>query len=168
MGCFAVLALPFAELALFLWLGGRMGFLKLVALLIGMGILGGALARIEGLRTLRTIRSFLRVGQVPEEGKISALLFLVGCVLLAFPGLISDVLGLILVFPPTRALVVPLVLARLQESIRRGSFTLYVGTEEPPVDPSVLATFDDFRIVETEPGDAPRLPEQKQDDPPVR
>jgi UPF0716 protein FxsA len=71
---------------------------------VGTGLLGAALARHEGARVLRSWQESMARMQVPEEGVLSGALVLLGAVLLITPGVLTDVAGLTLLFPPTRRL----------------------------------------------------------------
>src|SRR5262245_53505134 len=99
-----ILAFPIVEIWLLIQIGGRIGFWPTVAFVVGVGIVGGMLARAEGARVVRAMQTALREGRAPEEGLIGGFLVLVGGVLLVLPGVLSDVAGLLLLFPPTRKL----------------------------------------------------------------
>lgn len=105
---------PLLELYLLLRLGDVMGFWPTVGLVITTGIVGAALAKREGLRVLRTWQTTLAQGRMPEEGLLSAVLVLVGGVLLVAPGVLTDVAGILLLVPPTRKIVATQVRKRLE------------------------------------------------------
>lgn len=93
---------PLAELYLLLEIGEWMGAGPTIALVLVTGLLGATLARREGARVLRSWQESMAQMQMPEEGVLSGVLVLVGGVLLVTPGVITDVVGLSLLFPPTR------------------------------------------------------------------
>jgi len=109
-----LVVVPILEIWLLFQLGGALGWFQTFALLTFMGLLGGWLARAEGLRTWRRWREALAEGRTPDEGLLSGLLVLAGGVLLIMPGIISDVLGLVLILPPTRRLIANFVRPRLE------------------------------------------------------
>lgn len=90
-----------AVVALASWIG--LGW-TLVVLLAG-SLLGLLLARREGVRAARALAVAVQRGKLAHAEATDGLLVALGGVLLFLPGLITDVLGLALVFPPTRALV---------------------------------------------------------------
>lgn len=100
---------PVVELFLLIQIGRRIGAVPTVALVLLTGLVGAALARREGLATLARWRSALSQGRIPEEGLVGGALVLVGGVLLVTPGVITDVVGLALLFGPTRRRIAPLV-----------------------------------------------------------
>lgn len=109
-----LLAVTFAELVTVWQVGLRVGFWPTVALIVATGILGAALAKREGLRVWREWRAALEQGKVPAVGLVDGLLVLLGGVLLLAPGLLGDVVGVLLLVPPTRRLVATFVRARLE------------------------------------------------------
>jgi UPF0716 protein FxsA len=59
-------------------------------------------------------------GQMPEEGVLGGVLVLLGSALLIVPGVLSDVLGLSLLIPGTRALWARGVRTWLERRVARG------------------------------------------------
>ncbi len=141
MGRLAVLVLfvvvPLAELWLMLAVvAPTIGAPGAVALVLASGLLGGVLVRIAGARALREIQGALRAGRVPGREMLSAALVVLGGALLVTPGLLTDVVGLLLLFSPTRALA-----ARLVERHLAGRVSLTASIGGPlggpllPLDP---------------------------------
>lgn len=89
-----------AIVALASWIGA--GWTMLV--LLAGSVLGLLLARREGVRAARALATAVQRGKLAHEEATDSLLVAIGGVLLFLPGLITDLLGLALVFPPTRAL----------------------------------------------------------------
>ncbi|MEU6700025.1 FxsA family protein [Pseudonocardia sp. NPDC046786] len=89
-----------AIVALASWIGA--GWTMLV--LLAGSVLGLLLARREGIRAARALGAAVQRGKLAHEEATDSLLIAIGGVLLFLPGLITDLLGLALVFPPTRAL----------------------------------------------------------------
>jgi len=96
---------PLIELSLLIELGRRINVGPTVALVIVTGVIGAALARHEGLRTLRNIQSDLGARRLPGDRMIDALLILIAGALLVTPGIITDAIGFGLLIPPARAVV---------------------------------------------------------------
>ena len=90
------------ELWLLLQIGEQIGFWPTVGMAAGTAVLGAALAKHEGRRVLAGWREAMAAGRAPEEGITSGVLVLVGAALLIAPGVLTDVVGLLLLFPPTR------------------------------------------------------------------
>ncbi len=98
-------ALSFLELALLVVIGREIGVLATIAMVIVTGLVGAWLAKREGLRVLREYQRSIAELRMPEEGLTSALLVLVGGGLLIAPGVLSDLLGILLMIPAFRRVV---------------------------------------------------------------
>ena len=90
---------PLVELALLIKLGNLIGLWPTILIVIATGVLGAALARSQGTRTVGAIRAELAQGRAPTESLINGLLILVGGVVLLTPGLLTDLLGFSLLVP---------------------------------------------------------------------
>jgi UPF0716 protein FxsA len=95
--------IPLVELYLLLQIGSVLGALNTILLVIITGMLGAYLAQQEGLRTLERIRTLMSRGEMPSEPLIDALLILVAGFVLITPGILTDLLGFLMLIPATRA-----------------------------------------------------------------
>ncbi len=98
----AFVVIPLVELYLLLWLGSLIGFWPTVAITVVTGVLGGSLAKREGLRVYRQWRDALDEMRAPETGIVEGVLVLLGGALLITPGVLTDITGVLLLLPPTR------------------------------------------------------------------
>lgn len=126
---------PLVELYLLLFLGNLMGFWPTVLLVLLTGVVGAWLAKREGLRVFRKYQNALGEGRMPEEGVLGGLLVLVGGVLLVTPGVLTDLTGLALLFPPTRRIIAAQMRARFEKKIRDGSVRVVSFGPDARVDP---------------------------------
>ncbi len=94
--------IPLVEFALLIEIGRRLGTLPTLLLIFGTGVVGAYLARLEGIRILYRIQRDFREGVMPAEQLFDAVLVLIAGVVLLTPGLLTDVAGLLLLFPLTR------------------------------------------------------------------
>ena len=99
------IVVPIAELYVLIQIGQAIGVLPTIALLILDSILGAALMRQQGRAAWMRFNRALAEGRVPGREVIDGVLVIFGGALLLTPGFLSDVLGLILLLPPTRAIV---------------------------------------------------------------
>lgn len=111
---FLFVTVPLIELGLLIWVGGRVGLLPTVALVIVTGILGAALARWQGVATLRRFQQRLASGELPHEDLIDGILILLAGAVLLTPGLLTDVAGFLLLVPVVRAGARRLLLGKLK------------------------------------------------------
>ena len=120
----ALIVFVVAELFAIVEVGRAIGALDTVLLLIVVSLVGVSLMRRVGLGVWRRAQSRVQAGEVPGREIVDGVLVLAGGALLAIPGFISDVLGLLLFLPPVRAVVRRIALGRLG---RRASVTIIEG-----------------------------------------
>jgi UPF0716 protein FxsA len=109
------IVVPVVELAVIIQVGSMIGVWPTIALLVAVSVLGTWLVRREGMRAWSAFRLALAHGRVPTTEVVNGALVLFGGALLLTPGFVTDVLGLSLVFPPTRKAI-----GRLIRSQARG------------------------------------------------
>ncbi len=98
------IGVPLVEILILIKLGEVMGFWNTILLVIGTGIVGAYLAKLYGLTIWYQIQQDLQKGQMPTDKLMDGLLVLVGGIVLLTPGLLTDILGLALLFPLTRTI----------------------------------------------------------------
>lgn len=97
--------LPIAEIYVLIKLGGFLGAINTILIVILTAIVGGYLARLEGLKTMYQIRANLEQGIMPAEEMFNALLIFAAGLVLLTPGFITDIFGLLLLVPRTRTYI---------------------------------------------------------------
>jgi UPF0716 protein FxsA len=121
--------LPIAEIYVIIQVGGAIGVLPTLAILILDGFVGAALARSQSRAAWERFNLALAEGRVPARETADGAMIIFGGALLLTPGFITDVVGLLLLLPPTRALI-RRGLGRLAR--RRASFQWRVATPGGP------------------------------------
>ena len=76
-----------------------------IGLIVLTSMVGAALVRREGLSVLRRAQQSLDKGQIPTNELINGVLLLIAAALILTPGFFTAGIGLLLLFPPTRAVV---------------------------------------------------------------
>ncbi len=109
---------PLLDAWLLFQVGGMIGFANTIALVVFTGVLGAWLFRLQGARTWDRWQASLAEGRVPEEGVLGGAMLLLGGALLVTPGVITDVVGLLLLLPPTRRLIAAALRPRLSRYVR--------------------------------------------------
>jgi len=104
---------PIIELFVIIQVGGAIGVLPTIALLVADSILGAMLMRSQGRIAWGRFNAALAEGRIPHREVLDGALVIFGGALLLTPGFVTDVLGIILLLPPTRVLVHTLVARRL-------------------------------------------------------
>jgi UPF0716 protein FxsA len=108
------IVVPFAELYVIIWVvGPALGAPLTILLLVADSLLGSWLLRSQGRAVWRRFNHTLAAGQMPHREVIDGVLVIFGGAFLITPGFITDVLGLVLLLPPTRAIVRRVLVKRL-------------------------------------------------------
>jgi UPF0716 protein FxsA len=130
--------LPIAEIYVIIQVGQAIGALWTILILIADSIIGARLLAWQGRRAWRKFQEALAAGRVPHREVLDGVLIIVGGAFLLTPGFITDVLGLVLLVPPTRAFV-RRALVRTMVGPRRGQWARVVvrtaPSEPPPPQP---------------------------------
>ena len=101
-----ILSIPLIEIYLFIKIGSQIGALNTISLILITAIVGVAYARYEGFNTLKSGMSQLMRNEVPIYEIISGATLTFAALLLILPGFATDFLGILLVFPLTRRLII--------------------------------------------------------------
>ena len=102
---------PIVELWFIIQTADVIGGWQTLALLVAMGLLGGWLIKREGRSVMTRIDERLKANQLPTKELADGFLLLVAGLLMLTPGFIGDVIGLLLLLPPTRAVARAALLA---------------------------------------------------------
>jgi len=94
---------PIIEIWLLIRIGQAIHAGPTIALVILTGIIGAALARREGARTLFRIQETMGRGEIPAQAMVEGVLVFVAGLLLVTPGVLTDCAGFLLLLPPVRA-----------------------------------------------------------------
>ena len=116
---------PLAELYLLIKIGSDMGAFNTILLILITGILGALLARLEGLRTLRQITLSLNQGIVPAEELVDSVLIFVAGIVLVTPGVLTDVMGLLVLLPYTRTIFKRWLRKRFDRMVSSGNMQIH-------------------------------------------
>jgi UPF0716 protein FxsA len=108
----ALILVPLAELYVIIEVGSAIGVLPTIGLLLASSVVGAILLQHQGARAWRVMRIALVEHRLPHREVADGALVVLGSALMLAPGFITDVLGLLLLLPPTRA-VVRLALLRI-------------------------------------------------------
>jgi UPF0716 protein FxsA len=98
------IVLPLVEMTLLVFLGSQFGFWTTLLFIILTGVIGTWLAHSQGWSTYRRIQQELAQGKMPTDALIDGVLILAAGIMLLSPGVITDLLGIVLMIPPSRAL----------------------------------------------------------------
>ena len=102
---FLIIGIPLLEIYLFIKIGSHLGAFNTVLLILTTAIAGVAYARYEGFNTLKSGMRQLIKNEIPIYEIISGATLAFAAFLLIFPGFATDILGILLVIPITRRLI---------------------------------------------------------------
>ena len=109
------IVVPIAELAVIIQVGQAIGVWWTIALLIADSVLGSMLMRSQGRAAWRRFNDATRAGRVPAREVLDGALVIFGGALLLTPGFLTDILGIVFLVPPTRAVVRRLLVRRFAD-----------------------------------------------------
>lgn len=99
------IVVPIVELFVIIKIGGLIGVWPTIALLLADALLGSLLLRHQGRGAWRRFNEALAARRFPGREVADGLLIAIGGTLLLTPGFVTDIVGLILLVPPTRAII---------------------------------------------------------------
>jgi UPF0716 protein FxsA len=115
------LLIPFAELYVIYKVGDAIGYWWVFVILAADSLLGAWLLRSQGRAVWRRFNAILAEGRVPHREVVDGVLVIFGGAFLITPGFITDVVGLALLLPPSRAIFRRMLIRRLGRPSVRSS-----------------------------------------------
>jgi UPF0716 protein FxsA len=100
-----IISIPAIEIYLFIKIGSQIGAFYTLSLIFITAFLGIVYARYEGFNTLRSGMSQIVKNEMPVYEIISGAALAFAAFLLILPGFATDLVGLLIIFPPTRKLI---------------------------------------------------------------
>jgi UPF0716 protein FxsA len=117
-----IIGIPILEIYLFIKIGSQIGAFNTVFLIFLTAFLGIIYARYEGFNALKSGMSQLVRNQLPVYEIISGAALAFAALLLILPGFATDLLGLLIVFPPTRKLIFKKVSTKKRTKAKKQDF----------------------------------------------
>ncbi len=137
------IGVPIAELYVIYKVGDAIGVLPTLLLLAADSVLGSLLLRSQGRSVWRRFNEAMAAGRVPHKELQHGVAVIFGGAFLITPGFLTDVVGLLLLLPPTRAVILRLVTRSIT---RRMSARVIAGggPRRPPRHADVEGTATDY------------------------
>lgn len=127
---------PLVELYVAIQVAQVIGGWNTIAVLLLVGAFGAWLLRRQGAATLRRGQRALAEGRMPDRELLDGLFLAIAAALMIAPGFVSDAVGILLLLPPVRALLRPMVTRRFGRgggtTMRTAGGTTFVGTFRVP------------------------------------
>ena len=100
-----IILVPLIEIYLFIEIGGKIGALYTISLIFITAVVGIYYARYEGFNTLKSGMGQLMKNEMPVYEIVSGAALAFAALLLIIPGFATDIVGFLMIFPPTRKLM---------------------------------------------------------------
>jgi UPF0716 protein FxsA len=143
------IVVPLAELYVILKVGDAIGAVWTILLLAADSVLGSLLLRSQGRAAWRRFNTALAEGKMPHREVMDGVLVIFGGAFLITPGFLTDIVGLTLLIPPTRALIRRQVVRRLGRRVAVGVVDGQARRREPGFD--VEGSASEYPQTETRP-----------------
>ncbi|CAN5540602.1 hypothetical protein BH23BAC4_BH23BAC4_04750 [soil metagenome] len=111
------LVVPILEFWLLLRLGAAIGFLHTVLLIVLTAVVGSYLTQREGVSAWRRFRDRISRGEMPGDELLSGIVILLSGALLLTPGVITDIVGLLGLLPPSRRVIGGYIARRMKDRV---------------------------------------------------
>ena len=102
---FTIILIPVIEIYLFIEIGGKIGALYTISLIFLTAVIGIYYAKYEGFNTLKSGMGQLMKNEMPVYEIVSGAALAFAALLLIIPGFATDIVGFLMIFPPTRKLM---------------------------------------------------------------
>ena len=127
-----IIGIPLIEIYLFIKIGSQIGAFNTVLLILTTAVVGVAYARYEGFNTLRSGMNQLIKNEMPIYELISGATLAFAALLLIFPGFATDFIGILLVIPLTRRLILGKLIKKNQYKKKENN--IYIDGEYEDLD----------------------------------
>ena len=117
-----IVLVPIIEIYLFIKIGSQIGAFSTISLIFVTAFLGIIYARYEGFNTLKSGMSQIIKNEMPIYEIISGAALAFAAFLLILPGFATDILGLLIIFPPTRKLLLKKVSTKYSKNKKKQDF----------------------------------------------
>lgn len=123
-GAFLIfVAIPLLELALLIKVGQSIGFWSTMGIIVVTAALGVAVMQSHGIKTMQRAQEALAEGKTPVQSVVDGTFVMFAGLLLISPGLLTDLLGLLLLIPPLRRVIGNWGMGKLQASGKLHTWT---------------------------------------------
>ena len=125
-----IIGIPAIAIYLMIKVGGMIGALNTILLIFFTAITGIYFAKLAGLNTLKSGFGQIVKNEVPIYEIISGAALAFAALLLILPGFLTDAIGFLLIFPPTRKLLIRPISSRFDKNRKKNNDNVIEGTIE--------------------------------------
>ena len=113
------LAVPAAEIFLFIEVGGQIGTWSTIGLIFATALVGGTILRYQGRQMIARAREQVAKREMPVAEIAHGAVLVLAALLLLTPGFITDALGALLLIPLLRRLVLAGLILAIRARLRK-------------------------------------------------
>ena len=113
------IGLPALEIFLMIKIGGGIGALNTLSLIFITAIIGIYFAKLEGIKTIQSGLTNLYQNKLPIYEMISGASIAIAAFLLIIPGFLTDAIGLLLLMPFTRKILINLFFRKKYMTVKK-------------------------------------------------
>ena len=147
---FFFIGIPILEVSIFISIGTVIGLGPALTIVIATAIIGAALVKKQGLKTLFSAQKNLGNNQLPIQEFFDGLFLIVAGLFLITPGFVTDGIGLLLFLPQIKMLLKNVISNMLVARTSKGVYTNINNTEpKKPTDPTIEGEFETVGQTET-------------------
>ena len=136
----AFVVIPMIEIALFIQVGGAIGLPWTLMIVLLTAIIGAAMVKTQGLRTMQKIQQSFSDLQDPTEPLANGAMILISGALLLTPGFFTDTVGFALLVPGVRRTI--FLWARSRVKVK--NFTMGQASQDPKQDDVIDGSYEDL------------------------
>ena len=122
-----LLIVPTIEIWALITASQNFGWLPTLLVVILTGVIGGWLAKRQGLQVFRLAQTQMSQGQLPGEAILDGIIIFVGGLLLLTPGFFTDLLGILCLLPVARSFFRIYIINWLWKNIQNGKISFSRG-----------------------------------------
>ena len=126
-----IIGIPIIEIYLFIKVGSQIGAFNTIFLILITAFLGVLYARYEGFNTLKSGMSQIVKNELPVYEIVSGAALAFAALLLILPGFATDFIGLLIIFPPTRKLILKKISNKQNQNNKKDD---YINGEYDDID----------------------------------
>ena len=127
---------PIAEIALFIYVGGRIGLLATLVAIVLTAAVGSTLVARQGAAAMADVQSAFFSARFPGRELAHGAMIVIAGAFLVTPGFLTDVVGFLLLVPPIREAARKTVISRFSGRfvVRSGPTRVDGSWQDPPPD----------------------------------
>ena len=126
-----ILLVPIIEIYLFIKIGSQIGAFYTISLIMITAVFGLYYAKYEGLNTLKSGIQQIVKNELPIYEIVSGAALAFAALLMILPGFLTDIIGLLIIFPWTRRLFFKNILKKNQKNKKNFIEGEYEDIDDP-------------------------------------